>query len=299
MNIDIILTGGTIGTVLRNNDTVLDDKFIYDDLLKNKSHQFKIHSPFVIHSENLVPAHWEKLHNEIQSIKNTDGIIILHGTDTLVNTSAFLSLVHGDTKVPIVLVSANSPINYPFSNAKANFDMALLAIENGAKGVFVSYKNYNEPPMLFLGNKLLNILPYIHKLCSTTKPYAIDNNSFEIIGDNFYEEIIPFKYPMNKVIIIPAMASTDFSFYLSATEQPNAYLVELFHSSTVCISDDFPHHNFAKFIEKSNEKNIKVFLAPFESREYFYPSKTHFNNAIPLIGDTLPMAFTRLLLKNY
>lgn len=299
MNIDIILTGGTIGTIVQGDKTNLDNSYIFGDLLKNSNHNFRIHSPFNIHSENIVPLFWQKLHNEILKIKDTNGIIIFHGTDTLVNTAAFLSLVHGQTNVPIVLVSSLSPINEPHSNAKANFDMAILAIENTAKGVFVSYKNHNELPTLFHGNKLTSFLPYSHKLCTTAKPYAILNNGFNTIGDNFFQYTVPFKYPMNTVTVIPAMVGTDFSFYLDATSQPSAYLVELYHSSTACISSEFSQYSINNFIKSCEDKNIPVFLAPFEKREYYYPSIEHFNNAKCLLNDTLPIAFTRLLLKNY
>ena len=61
----------------------------FQELLKGSRHNFKIHNPFTIHSENLIPDHWQALYRKINSIEDTDGIIITHGTDTLVYTAAF------------------------------------------------------------------------------------------------------------------------------------------------------------------------------------------------------------------
>lgn len=298
MNINVILTGGTIGTIVEKQDALLDNSLIHERLLNNSKHNFTVHNPYNIHSEDLMPGHWELLYNEIKNINDSEGIIVLHGTDTLVYTAAFLSLAFGKSSIPIILVSSHSPLDSSTSNAQDNFDMAIAAIENNVKGVFVSYRNNLEPNTLYLGNKLLDFLPFSsNKLIATQEPYAqmLDGN-FVLCGDHFFETNLPkICFPVNKITYIPAVPFTDYSFYLNSSVQPDYYFVELYHSTTTCINEADPKHSFSYFLDRCHEKGIKVFIAPYQTREYYYPSKMHFQKAFPLHGDTTAVAYVRLL----
>lgn len=301
MNIDIILTGGTIGTVVKKNQAALDNSLIFQELLKGSRHNFKIHNPFTIHSENLIPDHWQALYREINSIEDTDGIIITHGTDTLVYTAAFLSLAYAKRNVPIILVSSSQPMHHPQSNAKDNFHMALKAIEKGVKGVFVSYRNEGAPATLYLANKLLGFAPYSHRLLSAEKePYAaIKDGEFIRFGGDFLENNPPkIKFPVNRVVFIPALPGADYGFYLNCKNQPDCYLAELYHSTTCCVNEKENKYNLGYFIDRCNDMGIKVYIAPYENREFFYPSRMKLPKAVPLTQDTVAMAYVRLLFKD-
>lgn len=301
MRIDIIVTGGTIGTIVKNNAATLDNSLIYEQLTNNsRGHTIRYHNPYNIHSENLMPEHWQILFEQIKKIQDSDGIIIMHGTDTLSFTAGFLSLAFGKNNIPIILVSSQLPINDPASNAKDNFEMAITSIENKVKGVFVSYRNYDSAKTLYLANKLMGFSPYNNKLISTKEPFAtIIDNKFTLCGDDFFQDDLPeIKFPMNKVVFIPAIPFTDYSFYLNSSSSPDCYLVELYHSTTCCINQKENKYSFAFFAEKCNEKGIKIFVSPYESREYFYPSKMYFQKCFPLYGDTSIIAYIRLLFKN-
>lgn len=297
MKIDIVLTGGTIGSKISDGSAEIEESFDLSTLTSGKKHAFRQHCPYLIHSENLVPEHWQKLYDSIKSINDTDGIIVLHGTDTLVYTAAFLSFVFADSSFPIILVSSHSPLGEPSSNAEDNFDMAVKAIEHGIKGVYVSYKNDNEPKTLFAANKIMNFVPFVHTLNAVEPPYAImPEKDFSIIGKPFTENKIEPKFPLNRVTLIAAAVATDFEMYLKSQEQPDCYLVELFHSSTCCISRTCQKYSFSDFLAKCNERGIRVFVAPFEDRNYYYPSKPFIKKASILKGMTLYSAYTKLLI---
>lgn len=297
MNIDLVLTGGTIGSEIIGGKAELARQFNLSGLIDGKPHTFKQHCPFLIHSENIVPEHWQKLYESITSINESDGVIVLHGTDTLVYTAAFLSFVFADSPFPIILVSSHSPMGEPSSNANDNFDMAVTAIEQGVKGVYVSYKNENAPKALFAANKIVNFLPFIHTLNAVEPPYAkMQQRNFEITGNKFIEHKIIPKFPINRVMLIPAAVGVDFEAYLGCEAQPDCYLAELYHSSTCCVSPDYPNYSFAYFIKQCKQRGIKVFTAPFQDRDYYYPSKKFIEKASMLKGMTLYSAYTKLLI---
>ncbi|MDD4315624.1 MAG: asparaginase domain-containing protein [Clostridia bacterium] len=291
MNIDIVLTGGTIATKIVGNSAELAKDFDIGQLTEGKAHSFRQHCPYYIHSEDLVPSHWKALYETIRNIKDTDGIIVLHGTDTLVYTAAFLSFAFADTAYPIILVSSHSPLNSPSSNAKDNFDMAVSAVERRVKGVFVSYKNDNAPKALFAANKIVNFLPFVHTLSAVEVPYAVQEKDFVIIGKPFAEQKIAPIFPVNRVTLIAAAPGTDFSYYLSCSERPDCFLVELYHSSTC-------NNSFSHFTEECRSKGIKVYAAPYQDRDYYYPSKQHIEKVGIMKGMTLFSAYTKLLISD-
>ncbi len=296
MNIDIVLTGGTIGSEIIDGSAELARQFDLSKLTNDKKYTFRQHCPFLIHSENLVPQHWQQLSDCIKKIDSSDGVIVLHGTDTLVYTAAFLSLAFADSPFPIILVSSHSPLGEPSSNAKDNFDMAVAAIEHDIKGVYVSYKNENAPKALFAANKIVNFLPFVHTLNAIEPPYAQMERAFVITGKPFLEKKIFPKFPTNRVTLIAAAVATDFKVYLECKAQPDCYLVELFHSSTCCVSEISQQYSFGYFVEQCNQRGIKVFAAPFQDRDYYYPSKPYIEKARILKGMTLFSAYTKLLI---
>ena len=113
--------------------------------------------------------------------KGIDGIIILHGTDTLQYTAAFLSYVFADANVPIVLVSSAKPLEKidiketgkgagefagsvcekGKANGFQNFCGAVEFIRGGfCTGVYVSYANEGECVKIHSGERLIRSKEY-------------------------------------------------------------------------------------------------------------------------------------------
>ena len=70
-----------------------------------------------------------------------DGIVIVHGTDTLAETGAALVETLGEPRVPIVLTGAMRPYVMRNTDAMQNFTEALLAVQIAAPGVYVAIHN--------------------------------------------------------------------------------------------------------------------------------------------------------------
>ncbi len=75
-----------------------------------------------------------------KEIKNYDGVVITHGTDTLAYTSALLSVMIENPQIPIVLTGSQKPYFSPDTDAKDNFTAAVIAAcESELKSVCVVF----------------------------------------------------------------------------------------------------------------------------------------------------------------
>ncbi|MEZ4464892.1 MAG: asparaginase domain-containing protein [bacterium] len=71
-----------------------------------------------------------------------DGVIIVHGTDTLAVTGERChALLHAELQVPVVLTGAMRPYELRNTDALQNLTEALLAVQLVAPGVYVAMHN--------------------------------------------------------------------------------------------------------------------------------------------------------------
>lgn len=90
---------------------------------------FEVSTPFSMDSAHLEPAHWLKLAHWVHPLlqrADLDGIVILHGTDTLEETALCLASLLPRTK-PVVLTAAMRPADHPEADGPANLQDALCA----------------------------------------------------------------------------------------------------------------------------------------------------------------------------
>lgn len=93
------------------------------------------------YSEHITPEDWSKISYEVYKglREGYDGIIILHGTDTLGYTSAALSFSIQKPPVPVILVGSQRSSDRPSSDAALNLISAIQASINlPFTGVFVA-----------------------------------------------------------------------------------------------------------------------------------------------------------------
>ncbi len=78
--------------------------------------------------------HWLKLAREIRSsARDFDGVVILHGTDTLAYTAAALSMLLSPCPRPVVLTGAQKPLDSLRNDARSNLLTALEVAGNGPR----------------------------------------------------------------------------------------------------------------------------------------------------------------------
>ena len=125
-NISILSTGGTIASKIDYRTGAVTSQFSADDVLQaipelKEIANYNCRMIYSILSENMRPSYWIELARAVyQEIKNgADGVIITHGTDTMMYTAAALSFMI-ETPVPIVLVGSQRSADRPSSDNAMN-----------------------------------------------------------------------------------------------------------------------------------------------------------------------------------
>ncbi len=126
----VIALGGTIGSVKADSISLDKNSFKILDYVNDGGVEFSTLSPFAVLSENINTALWKKLIACIDGAKiaQYDGVIILHGSDTLSYTSALIGNAYPNEK--IILVAADKPLEDKNSNGVNNFKTAVELIKS-------------------------------------------------------------------------------------------------------------------------------------------------------------------------
>lgn len=284
MKILTIITGGTIGSTTSGSTTSLDESKNYALIneYENKFQSgidFTVVSPYRILSENITANELNLLINCVAENleKDYDGIIVTHGTDTLQYTASALGFCFSGVKIPIVLVSANYPLDNENGNGHKNFEAAVKFIESGvSNGVFVSYKNtHNDYTDIHLATRL-----YSH-LEITDEVYSIRNQVFAFYKNGKIEKNDKFVATTKKsentlyhfenktgILVISSLVGDSFNYDLSDAK---AVLIRPYHSGTINTADG----GLERFCKKAKEMDVPVFIlsngmgADYESTNVF------------------------------
>lgn len=284
MKILVIITGGTIGSTTNSQYTSLDMSKQYvllDTYKKNNSDDitFEIISPYRILSENLTANELNLLINCVdENLKRDfDGIIVTHGTDTLQYTASALAYCFRNVEKPVVVVSANYPLDNVKSNGYHNFEAAVRFIcSKLSNGVFVSYRNsLDNITSIHVPTRL-----YSH-LENTDEVYSIAHQEFayyngvdfslneHYVKTKAVEGNTAFRFcEQTGILVISSIPGDSFNYDLSGVK---AVLIRPYHSGTINTSDGA----LGRFCEKVRAKNIPVFIlscnlsADYESTNVF------------------------------
>ena len=125
-DISILSTGGTIASKVDYRTGAVTSQFSAEDILLaipelTEIANYNARVCYSILSENMRPEYWVKLSEEVYNeIKaGADGVIITHGTDTMMYTAAAIAFMI-DTPVPIVFVGSQRSADRPSSDNAMN-----------------------------------------------------------------------------------------------------------------------------------------------------------------------------------
>ena len=111
--VSILGCGGTIVSRVEYTTGAVSPAFSPGDLLKNFPELNEIanidsRKLFDLLSEDIGPSHWQVIAREVEKEvkRKVDGVVLMHGTDTLHYTSAALSFMLQNLPIPVVLVGA-------------------------------------------------------------------------------------------------------------------------------------------------------------------------------------------------
>lgn len=130
----ILSTGGTIASVYDSRIHALRPGLSVDSLLETlpkglRNVQVATKEVFQLDSSNAQPHHWQEIAEAIKTtheeIPDLDGIVITHGTDTMVYSASAISLMVQNFGKPIVFTGSQIPASVPWSDGPRNLIDAI------------------------------------------------------------------------------------------------------------------------------------------------------------------------------
>ena len=155
MSLVLIYTGGTIGGRRAGRGLVTDDRDtasfarLLNRRLPPEAGFDAIEGVLGQLSENLQPADWVKLARVIDARirSGATGIVVAHGTDTLVYTACALRWLLKDVPVPVVMTGSLLPLEDSGTDAVQNLVHALgVARQTRRPGVWIAFAGKPDAP---------------------------------------------------------------------------------------------------------------------------------------------------------
>jgi L-asparaginase len=139
----IINTGGTLSAVMKESG-LIPGLSIYDmqkELrMVSGDVDIEIEDFCSLDSANIFPEDWSALAARIGESRNSyDGIVVIHGTDTLAYTSSMLSFMLRNIGIPVVITGSQLSITNPVADAMENCRCAIHMAASQIPGVFVAF----------------------------------------------------------------------------------------------------------------------------------------------------------------
>lgn len=139
----LISTGGTLAS--SHGKQGLAPELKGEDILNKISgltegFSVDVQELFMIDSSNMQPEEWAILAQKIYECRSSyDGIVVIHGTDTLAYTASALSFALQDIEIPVVITGSQVSIENPIADATENCRAALHMAASSCPGVYVAF----------------------------------------------------------------------------------------------------------------------------------------------------------------
>ncbi|MBO4863139.1 MAG: asparaginase [Eubacterium sp.] len=265
---------------------------------------FEVESPINTLSENMTIELWNELigYFRDKDISGYEGLIVMHGTDTLHMTAPLLSIALGGIGVPVILVSGHRIITDPESNAFDNFTNAVRMIDKlsgedmaGKENVFVVYRNMNMVSYVHTGEALEECGDYSEEffskgMCELEK-WMKEYSPIELCKPMSLDDLTL----KDDVLLIKPYVGINYSRY--SLDGVRAVLHLMYHSSTLNAVGKSPS-SALYMLECCKEAGIPMYIFPCDENSYRYvTTKTLLEaGALPLTGGTWNYTYTKLLL---
>lgn len=139
----IITTGGTLASTIGKEglEPQLNSKDILSRIDGITAHfEVEFLELFSMDSSNIQPEEWTLIAETIyKKYKQYDGIVIIHGTDTMAYTASVLSYMLVNIPIPVVLTGSQLSIVNPLADAVENCRSAIHMAGSNVPGIFVAF----------------------------------------------------------------------------------------------------------------------------------------------------------------
>ena len=171
----IINTGGTLSSVKGCNGLVpgMRSGDMLEELrMVSRNLELEAEDFCSLDSSNIGPEDWTGLAKLIAKRSyDYDGIVVIHGTDTLAYSSAMLSFMLQNISIPVVVTGSQLSIANPVADALENCRCGIHMAASGYPGVFVAFNR-----KVILG-------------CRASKVRTMSFDAFESINYQYFGEI--------------------------------------------------------------------------------------------------------------
>ncbi|MCL2354517.1 MAG: asparaginase [Oscillospiraceae bacterium] len=303
----VVFTGGTIGSVVKDNvvDVSEGTKYMlldmYGKLPDNKDVEFYSIMPVNMLSENAAIEDWQKIAADVEAIDlaNYDGIIVTHGTDTLGYFANALAYMLNRVKLPIMVVSTDRILTNENANGLENFKVAVDFIMNACSkaGVFVSYRNSDGVVYIHRGKRVKQIIELSDNVHSLNNMYFAKVVNGDILvnaedvkcGDNLYD--INFTPKLDGILYIKPIVGQTYDYNI---DEYRFVYHEMFHSGTIPMQA-------LELIKECKQKNKLFFMGVSDEniQNFYAPTKEAIDAGAVLLSDmSQEAAIIKLMMAN-
>ena len=137
----ILTTGGTISSVPSEEGLIPKDSHtVLKTILEDKETRIESEGILVLDSSNIQPEEWKIIAAKLyENLKDFDGIIITHGTDTMSYTASMITFMLQNPSIPIVFTGSQLPLSHPLTDAIDNLRCAFAMAKSGIPGIFLAF----------------------------------------------------------------------------------------------------------------------------------------------------------------
>ena len=139
----IINTGGTFSSVEseRGLKPGLSSHELLDAMrLVAGGIELEMEDLLLVDSANIFPDDWCRLACRIkEALPHYQGVVVIHGTDTMAYTASMLSFMLQQIPIPVVFTGSQLSISHPVADAMENCRCAVHMAASGCAGVFLAF----------------------------------------------------------------------------------------------------------------------------------------------------------------
>lgn len=306
MKIKVILTGGTIGSVLKGG-TISPAGSPAEKLqafYKNAGGkaELKFTSPFTVLSEDLCAEDLNTLVGSVLSAYESgfNKIIICHGTDTLQYSAAAVLYALAGIRCTAVFVSAAKPLDVPGTNGFYNFNAAAAFLETAdIPGVYAAYKNSGENARILPASRLALHAEGSDSLNCLNGEYAAEFINGKIIPNPQFDpaesQKIGFPVHFDKFSGVEIITAAPGRKYTPCESGTRAVILKPYHSGTLNTASA----DFRNFCLNAKERNIPLFAVNIKPGAQ-YESSIEFERLgiIPLEGAAFAATYVKIWLSS-
>jgi glutamyl-tRNA(Gln) amidotransferase subunit D len=184
--VSILGCGGTIAARVEYKTGAVFPAFSPSDLLLSfpklkEITNIKGRKLFDLFSEDMTPKHWQTIAKEVaKEIRaGVDGVILMHGTDTMHYTSAALSFMLQNLPAPVVLVGAQRSSDRGSSDNEMNLLSAVITAANS---------EIAEVTVCMHGS-MSDDFCYVHPGCRVRKFHSSRRDAFQSVNEEPYAKV--------------------------------------------------------------------------------------------------------------